>query len=414
MAARPAKRRQAAGSTGLWAEEGEGAAVTLDAERYRDLDYSREHEIAQHGRLLWSGSELSVPALPPPALPPPPEWPGHEHPCAQGQQHQQHVPHAAIPYSYGAPAEPPWNEPQQQELCGSGPAPYHAVGFSYGSVEDSAAQQLDSEQRAEQEQAASLQHAVPLPGEQEPPFVPLFAVPERLGTALPATQRHFKVGNMAARQRCSGCGAWPAKGGRINRGRWRHAPHCCALAGCPFGTCPSVLSAHMPASSALPQVVEQTASFVRQGGGQLEVLLRVKQANNPLFSFLMPGDQLHRFYRCVQPSAPTCSNQSCLPALPSNPVHLTVCCIFPSLLCEDVQVMLVLQVARGNQAFGPAACQRCAAHPGRHSKGRATSTMPEGWCRASSGSDVSTRTASTSRSTTKQHGAAAGGGGIGR
>lgn len=52
---------------------------------------------------------------------------------------------------------------------------------------------------------------------------------------------------------------------------------------------------------ALPvQVVRQTADFVREGGQQLEVLLRVKQAGNPAFAFLEPADRLHPFYRCVR------------------------------------------------------------------------------------------------------------------
>lgn len=49
---------------------------------------------------------------------------------------------------------------------------------------------------------------------------------------------------------------------------------------------------------ACPQVLRQTADFVRGGGPQLEVLLRVKQAGNPAFAFLEPTDRLHPFYRC--------------------------------------------------------------------------------------------------------------------
>lgn len=53
-----------------------------------------------------------------------------------------------------------------------------------------------------------------------------------------------------------------------------------------------------------PQVIQQTAGFVRGGGGQLEVLLRVKQAGNPLFGFLLPSDPLHPFYRWLVETRP--------------------------------------------------------------------------------------------------------------
>ena len=43
--------------------------------------------------------------------------------------------------------------------------------------------------------------------------------------------------------------------------------------------------------------MRQTAEFVRGGGPQLEVLLRVKQAGKLGFGFLEPGDRLHAFYR---------------------------------------------------------------------------------------------------------------------
>lgn len=52
------------------------------------------------------------------------------------------------------------------------------------------------------------------------------------------------------------------------------------------------------------QVIQQTANFVREGGGQLEVLLRVKQAGNPLFDFLLPTSTLHPFYRWLVTTRP--------------------------------------------------------------------------------------------------------------
>jgi hypothetical protein len=40
-----------------------------------------------------------------------------------------------------------------------------------------------------------------------------------------------------------------------------------------------------------------TAKFVHTHGGQTEIILRVKQGDNPTFGFLMPGDPLHPFFR---------------------------------------------------------------------------------------------------------------------
>ncbi len=47
------------------------------------------------------------------------------------------------------------------------------------------------------------------------------------------------------------------------------------------------------------QVIRETARFVRRGGGQVEILLRVKQSSNPLFGFLQPGHRLHPYYTWI-------------------------------------------------------------------------------------------------------------------
>lgn len=70
---------------------------------------------------------------------------------------------------------------------------------------------------------------------------------------------------------------------------------------------PDVLFAHAQADKTLllhsewpsPQILAETARFVRVNGGQVEVLLRVKQANNPAFSFLSPSHPMHAYYRWV-------------------------------------------------------------------------------------------------------------------
>lgn len=60
---------------------------------------------------------------------------------------------------------------------------------------------------------------------------------------------------------------------------------------------PEALQGRLPAGKRLYRVMRQTAAFVRDGGAQLEVLLRVRKAGDPAFAFLDPGDSLHPFYR---------------------------------------------------------------------------------------------------------------------
>ena len=40
-----------------------------------------------------------------------------------------------------------------------------------------------------------------------------------------------------------------------------------------------------------------TARAVRDGGGQLEIVLRVRHAHQPLFGFIQPEDSRHSFFR---------------------------------------------------------------------------------------------------------------------
>ncbi|GAB4818444.1 hypothetical protein N2152v2_005490 [Parachlorella kessleri] len=227
----------------------------LEYERYRDLDYSREHELRLHGRAVSApggpegslersdGEETEDDDSYEGALPPPPGF-------------------AAIPFSYGtddgdddaveAPG-PAQQQPQQQlqrsqgavrDANGGNGNGFHAVGFSYDAAPDGPPAARPEQESGRPSRPASQQAtALPVPGPDEPAFVPRFLVPEHLRRSMPATERHFKV-------------------------------------------------------------VQQTASFVREGGGQLEILLRVKQAGNPLFSFLLPADPLHAFYRWLVETRP--------------------------------------------------------------------------------------------------------------
>ncbi|CAO1947840.1 unnamed protein product [Urochloa humidicola] len=52
-----------------------------------------------------------------------------------------------------------------------------------------------------------------------------------------------------------------------------------------------------PPSEKAHQIIARTALFVSEHGGQSEIVLRVKQGNNPTFGFLMPDHDLHSYFR---------------------------------------------------------------------------------------------------------------------
>ncbi|XP_042062568.1 splicing factor, suppressor of white-apricot homolog isoform X1 [Salvia splendens] len=53
----------------------------------------------------------------------------------------------------------------------------------------------------------------------------------------------------------------------------------------------------MPPAEKLHQIIARTAIFVSKHGGQSEIILRVKQGDNPTFGFLMPDHHLHTYFR---------------------------------------------------------------------------------------------------------------------
>ena len=65
----------------------------------------------------------------------------------------------------------------------------------------------------------------------------------------------------------------------------------------------------------LAQIIAQTAKFVREAA-QIEFVLRVKQASNPNFSFLLPQDRLHSYFRWLVNANPEGRS---LPAAASSP-----------------------------------------------------------------------------------------------
>ncbi|ONK79192.1 uncharacterized protein A4U43_C01F3860 [Asparagus officinalis] len=64
----------------------------------------------------------------------------------------------------------------------------------------------------------------------------------------------------------------------------------------PFSV-PTSLISNLPPTEKLHQIMARTALFVSEHGGQSEIVLRVKQGNNPTFGFLMPDNQLHPYFR---------------------------------------------------------------------------------------------------------------------
>ncbi|KAL6536688.1 hypothetical protein OROMI_026269 [Orobanche minor] len=53
----------------------------------------------------------------------------------------------------------------------------------------------------------------------------------------------------------------------------------------------------LPPTEKLHLIIARTALFVHKHGGQSEIILRVKQGDNPTFGFLMPGHHLHEYFR---------------------------------------------------------------------------------------------------------------------
>lgn len=52
-----------------------------------------------------------------------------------------------------------------------------------------------------------------------------------------------------------------------------------------------------PTTEKVHQIIARTALFVGEHGGQSEIVLRVKQGDNPTFGFLMPHHHLHPYFR---------------------------------------------------------------------------------------------------------------------
>ncbi|XP_062017773.1 uncharacterized protein LOC133734155 isoform X1 [Rosa rugosa] len=60
---------------------------------------------------------------------------------------------------------------------------------------------------------------------------------------------------------------------------------------------PESLIQNLPPTEKIHQIIARTAVFVAKHGGQSEIVLRVKQGDNPMFGFLMPDHHLHAYFR---------------------------------------------------------------------------------------------------------------------
>ncbi|KAG4150072.1 hypothetical protein ERO13_D05G372700v2 [Gossypium hirsutum] len=60
---------------------------------------------------------------------------------------------------------------------------------------------------------------------------------------------------------------------------------------------PETLLQNLPPTEKVHQIMARTAKFVSKHGGQSEIVLRVKQGDNPTFGFLMPDHRLHPYFR---------------------------------------------------------------------------------------------------------------------
>ncbi|KAJ6423804.1 hypothetical protein OIU84_024727 [Salix udensis] len=66
---------------------------------------------------------------------------------------------------------------------------------------------------------------------------------------------------------------------------------------CPSFPVPEHLVPNLPPTEKVHQIIARTAIFVSKHGGQSEIVLRVKQGDNPSFGFLMPDHYLHPYFR---------------------------------------------------------------------------------------------------------------------
>lgn len=70
-----------------------------------------------------------------------------------------------------------------------------------------------------------------------------------------------------------------------------------------------------PPTEKVHQIIARTAKFVSEHGGQSEIVLRVKQGDNPTFGFLMPDHHLHAYFRFLVDHQELLKNETDLKAV---------------------------------------------------------------------------------------------------
>ncbi|KAK6946975.1 SWAP/Surp, partial [Dillenia turbinata] len=150
---------------------------------------------------------------------------------------------------------------------------HHAVAFSYGNDDDST-----NQKSAEAGLASSGFH-------------PPFPVPESLLDNLVSLSclsfRCLELGWRSFHKRL------PFTGTLIPFDVMTKGPCSTLLRKKPF----FLSSVVQPPTEKIHQIIARTAMFVSKHGGQSEIVLRVKQGDNPTFGFLMPDHHLHAYFR---------------------------------------------------------------------------------------------------------------------
>ncbi|KAL4554185.1 hypothetical protein LXL04_037362 [Taraxacum kok-saghyz] len=148
--------------------------------------------------------------------------------------------------------------PSEEEEPDAKPEPvggFNAVPFSYGNQEES-----NDQNSAEAGAGAEAESEVPR-------FQPPFPVPESLV--------HHLVSSKASPFHTLICYCLSLTA-NLDRYTW---------------------SRDRPPTEKTHQIISRTALFVSKNGGQSEIVLRVKQGDNPTFGFLMPDHNLHPYFR---------------------------------------------------------------------------------------------------------------------
>lgn len=76
-----------------------------------------------------------------------------------------------------------------------------------------------------------------------------------------------------------------------------------------------------PKSRKHHEIIEKTAFFINDQGAQMEILLKMKQADNPQFNFLSFDGELHPYYRHMMAAIKSGRYKFTAPAPVSKGIH---------------------------------------------------------------------------------------------